>query len=64
MRLLILAAQREAAAPAVGCLVVVFEAEVGDQVFAHDVAQGVLELHRLDEEIVLGIEALARSAAT
>lgn len=41
-------------------LVVVFEAEVGDEVSAHDVAQGVLELHGLDEEIVLWIQALAR----
>ncbi len=31
-----------------------------DQLRAHDVAQRVLELHRLDEEIVLGIEAFAR----
>ena len=55
---MILAAQRKATAPAVGS-VVVFEAQVGDEVGAHDVAKGVLELHGLDEEIVLGIEALA-----
>ncbi len=45
-------------------LVVVLEAEVRDQVLAHDVAQRVLQLHRLDEQIVLGIEPFARSAAT
>src|ERR1043166_7699009 len=37
-------------------LVVVFLAEVGDQVFAHHPAQGVLEFHGLDEQVVLGIE--------
>jgi hypothetical protein len=37
--------------------VVVFEAEVGDQVFAHDVAQRVFQLHGLDEEVVFGIKA-------
>ncbi len=37
--------------------VVVLKPEVGDEVCAHDVTQGVLELHRLDEEIVLGVEA-------
>ena len=30
-----------------------------DQVRAHDVAQRVLQLHRLDEEIVLRVEALS-----
>ena len=38
-------------------LAVVVEAEVGDEVFAHDVAEGVFQLHRLDEEVVLGIDA-------
>src|SRR5271167_929770 len=41
-------------------LVVVFEAEVGDQVGAHDVAKSVLEFHGLDKEIVLRVETLAR----
>src|SRR2546427_6659024 len=36
--------------------VVVFLAEVGDKVFAHQPTEGVLQLHGLDEEIVLGIE--------
>src|SRR6185437_8996497 len=39
------------------CSVVVLEAEVGDHLFAHDVAQGVLQLHGLDEQVVLGVEA-------
>src|SRR6516165_8177119 len=43
-----------------GWLVVVFEAEVGDEVGAHDVAERVLELHRLDEEMVLGVESFTR----
>jgi len=30
---------------------------VGDEVFAHDVAEGVLKLHRLDEEVMLGVDA-------
>ena len=30
---------------------------MGDEVFAHDVAEGVFELHRLNEEVVLGIDA-------
>ena len=34
-------------------LVVVFEPEVGDQVGAHDMAECILQLHRLDEEVVL-----------
>ena len=41
------------------CSVVVFEAKVGDEVGAHDVAQCVLELHGLDKQIMLGIEAFA-----
>src|SRR5947208_8503025 len=36
--------------------VVVFGAEVGDRVFAHHPAQRVLQLHQLNEQIVLGIE--------
>ena len=40
-------------------LVVVFEAQVGDEIGAHDVAKGVFELHRLDEKIVLGVKAFA-----
>ena len=30
---------------------------MGDEVFAHDVAEGVFELHGLDEEVVLGVDA-------
>ena len=40
--------------------VVVLQPEVRDQVLAHDVAQRVLQLHRLDEQIVLRIEPLGR----
>ena len=40
-----------------GLLAVVVEAQVSDEAFAHDVAEGVLELHVLDEEIVLGVDA-------
>ena len=36
-------------------LVVVFQAQVRDQIFAAEVAQCVLELHDLDEDIVLGV---------
>src|SRR5713101_3002677 len=38
-------------------LVVVFVAKMGDRLFAHHPAQGVLQLHQLDEEIVLRVEA-------
>src|ERR1700722_17913817 len=40
--------------------VVVLQAEVRDQVRAHDVAQRVFELHRLDKEIVLRVQAFRR----
>src|SRR5271163_3357478 len=39
-----------------GSLIIVFEAEVGDQVFAAHPAQRVFELHQLDEDVVLGID--------
>ncbi len=39
-----------------GALIVVFEAELGDETLAHDVAEGILELHRLDKKVVLRIE--------
>jgi hypothetical protein len=32
---------------------------VGDEVFALHPAQGVLQLHELDEEVVLGVQASA-----
>src|SRR4029077_11532685 len=38
------------------CLIVIFGAEVGDEVFAHHPAESVFELHELDEEVVLGIK--------
>ena len=40
------------------CFVVhiIIQAEMGDLFFAHEVAQGVLELHQLNEKIVLRIE--------
>src|SRR6201992_1089093 len=37
--------------------VVVFESEVRDEVFATKMAERVLELHQLYEDVVLGIEA-------
>jgi hypothetical protein len=40
-------------------LVVVFQAEMGDELRTHDVAQGVLELHQLDEQVVFRVEPLA-----
>src|SRR5512138_1278011 len=40
-------------------LFVIVEAEVRDELLARDVAQRVLELRELDEEIVLGVEPLA-----
>src|SRR5215472_9324143 len=38
-------------------LVVILQAEVSDQRLAFQVAQGVLQLHQLDEQIVLGIQS-------
>ena len=38
-------------------LIVVFKSEVRDEVFAFHVAEGVFELHELDEDVVFGIEA-------
>src|SRR4051812_43265556 len=38
-------------------LVVVLQPKVSNQTFAHDVPQRVLQFHRLDEQIVLGIQA-------
>src|SRR5215469_10360694 len=38
-------------------LVVVLQAKVGDQLLTLQVAQSVLQLHQLDEQIVLGIES-------
>jgi hypothetical protein len=40
-------------------LVVVFLAEVGDQIFAHHPAQCVFQLHRLNEQVVLGVKLRA-----
>ena len=37
--------------------VVVLQSQVRDQFFPLQVAQGVLQLHELDEQVVLGIEA-------
>src|SRR6266571_3055555 len=37
--------------------VIVLQAQMGDQVFPAQVAERVLELHELDEEVVLGVEA-------
>src|SRR5580704_4177739 len=40
-----------------GSSVVVLEAEMGDEFFALNVTECVLELHRLDEEVVFGVKA-------
>src|SRR5437764_2625209 len=40
-----------------GASVVVFEAEVRDEVFAAQVSERVLELHQLDEDVVLRVES-------
>src|SRR5690242_4840938 len=40
--------------------VVILQTQVRDQVFAHDVAQGVLQFHRLNEQIVLWSETFRR----
>ena len=36
-------------------LVIVFQAQVGNQFLALQMAQGVLQFHQLDEQIMLGI---------
>ena len=41
-----------------GRLVVVLKPKVRDESLAHDVAQGVLELHGLDKQVVLRVEPL------
>src|ERR1019366_5474320 len=38
--------------------VVIFESKVCNQVRAHDVAQRVLQLHRLDEQVVFRIQSI------
>src|SRR5262252_9216769 len=43
--------------------VVILVAQVGDGLFAHHPAERVLELHRLDEEVVLRIEVGRRHRA-
>jgi len=42
------------------CSIVILEAKVRDQIYAHNVAQRVLELHRLDEQIVFRIQPRSR----
>src|SRR5206468_11471109 len=37
-------------------LIVVLAAQVGDQLLAFQVTEGVFQLHQLDEEIVLGVK--------
>ena len=41
-----------------GSVAVVFQSKVRDEILTHDVAQGVFQLHVLDKEIVLGVDAL------
>src|SRR5687768_10255958 len=43
--------------PVAPASVVILQAEVRDEVFAAEVAERVLELHQLDEDVVLGVEA-------
>src|SRR5687768_12128807 len=43
--------------PVAAASVVILQAEVRDEVFAAEVAERVLELHQLDEDVVLGVEA-------
>src|ERR1035438_7889666 len=38
--------------------VVILQSQVCNQVLAHDVAQRVLQLHRLDEQVVLWIQSI------
>src|SRR5438270_5943125 len=40
-----------------GASVVIFEAEVRDEVFAAKVSERVLEFHQLDEDVVFGVES-------
>ena len=44
-------------------LVVIFESEVGDQFLSLEVTQRVLQLHQLDEHVVLRIQAGSRLRA-
>ena len=55
--IILLLAGENASVPFLGKMssVVVFQAEVRDQLFAAEVAEGVLELHHLDEDVVLGV---------
>lgn len=39
------------------CLVVVLQTQMGDQIFATEISQSVLQLHQLDKDIMLGIKA-------
>ena len=39
------------------CLVVVLQSQVSDQLFTSQVAESVLELHKLNEDVVLGVNA-------
>src|SRR3954469_1264496 len=41
-------------------LVVILQAKVGDELLSLEMAQRVLQLHELDEQIVLGIEPWRR----
>src|ERR1700758_637318 len=46
--------------PTQAYLVVVLQPQMRDQFLALEMAQGVLQLHQLDEQVVLGIEAWHR----
>ena len=43
--------------PALLELVVILQAQVRDQIFASQMAQCILQLHHLNEQVVLGIKA-------
>src|SRR5580700_260893 len=49
--------ETRARVPAPHVLVVVLQPQMRDQFFALQMAQGVLQLHQLNEQIVLGIQA-------
>src|SRR5437879_724380 len=56
-----LATNASAASTPRNLLVVVLGTEVRDELVALGVAERVLQLHQLDEQVVLGVQALGRS---
>ena len=58
------AAEERGLQPCLNPSVVVLQAEMRDQLLTAQVAQRVLQLHQLDEQVVLGIELLARASGS